>query len=151
MCICVRESLLMRVCSGKSTFVTFKCTKALPRHHYAFNLTVQQSACSSVVMLPVQLSTSTSLLTALTLCRHILVSLLFFQLFNKINLPKARCMLHPVFAPGSWCTTDLTWEEESSCGAHEWMFSHSAEWRSAVWLAGKARPVVCIISSGSSH
>lgn len=81
-CICVRESLLMRVCSGKSTFVTFKCTKALPRHHYAFNLTVQQSACSSVVMLPVQLSTSTSLLTALTLCRHILVSLLFFSAFQ---------------------------------------------------------------------
>lgn len=44
--VCAQESHWVCVRSGKSTFVTFKCTKALPRHHYAFNLTVQQSVWS---------------------------------------------------------------------------------------------------------
>lgn len=91
--MCVAVSRCVR--SGKSTFVTFKCTKALPRHHYAFNLTVQQSVCcsSSVVTLPPQPSTSVSSLTVPTLCTH-----LSFSFKTELKPPEteltASCVLH---------------------------------------------------------
>lgn len=95
--MCGRESLDVCVCSGKSTFVTLKCTKALRRHHYAFNLTVQQSVCSSssssVVMLPPQPSTSASSLTVPTLCTHLYFSCKTEWKPSETALT-ASCVLH---------------------------------------------------------